>query len=110
MLSAGGSSRPVRCKAFAAQMMWYLKLVSLKIQTVVSYFHHYSFAWGTLCFLIAKQGFQVLLACHILLWFVGGDVKGCVWHGFRFLTLPLDDGSKGEMYLICLNPSPGARF
>lgn len=39
MLSAGRSSRPVTCKAFATQIMWYLKLVSLKIQTVVSYFH-----------------------------------------------------------------------
>lgn len=48
MLSAGGSSRPVRCKAFATQMMWYLKLVSLKIQTVVSYFHHYFVCLGNI--------------------------------------------------------------
>lgn len=66
MLSAGGSSRPVTCKAFATQIMWYLKLVSLKIQTVVSYFHCCFVCLGNTV-LIAKQGFQVLLVCHMVL-------------------------------------------
>lgn len=34
-----------------------------------------------------------------------------MWRDFRFLTLPLGDGSNGEMYLMWyLNPSPGARL
>lgn len=55
MLSAGGSSRSVTYKPFATQIMWYLKWVSLKIQTV-SYFYHYFLCLGNIVLSDRKAG------------------------------------------------------